>query len=69
MADMTKQITEITAEQSNFLLSDEELKSEFFGRYIVRVQTGQICLLYRDGILKKQLGPGRYTGWKGFRHE
>lgn len=66
---MTEQITEITAEQRHFLLSDEELKSEFLGRYIVRVQTGQICLLYRDGILQKQLGPGRYTGWKGFRHE
>jgi len=66
---MTEQITEITDEQRYFLRSDEELKSEFLGRYIVHVQTGQICLLYRDGILMKQLGPGRYTGWKGFRHE
>ncbi len=69
MADTTEQIAEITGEQRHFLLKEEELKAGFFGIHTVQVDASQTWLVYRDGLLKKQLGPGRHTWWNGFFHK
>jgi regulator of protease activity HflC (stomatin/prohibitin superfamily) len=29
------------------------------------VPQGQVCLVYREGVLAKTLGPGEYAFWKG----
>ncbi len=69
MSNTTEQIAEITSEQRYFLLKEEELKAGFLGMHSVQVDAGQIWLLYRDGLLMRRLGPGRYTWWNGFFHQ
>lgn len=69
MSNTTEQIAEITSEQRHFLLKEEELKAGFLGIHTVQVDASQTWLVYRDGLLKKQLGPGRHTWWNGFFHK
>ncbi len=69
MPKSPEQISKITREQRPFLIEEIELKPRFFVSYRVQVDQAEIWLLYRDGLFKKQLGPGLHKWWSRLFHK
>jgi hypothetical protein len=62
-------ITRLGTEQKAFISPEEDLHSNLFGFHYVQVDASEKCLIYRDGILYKQLTPGPHHWWTGFFHK
>jgi hypothetical protein len=69
MAEQHANITELSSEQKLFIVEEKNLEPNLFGMIRVQVQAGNKWLVYRDGLLVKQLSPGPYTWWNGFLHK
>lgn len=68
MISRQKDITDVTEEQKLFL-REEDLTPGVFGIHRHQVMAGYKWLIYRDGLLVKQLGPGPHRWWNGFLHK
>ncbi len=66
MSRSTEEIAPLSPEQRLFVRGENDLEPNFLGQIVVQVPAGEKWLIYCDGALTKQLGPGRHTWRKGF---
>jgi hypothetical protein len=67
--DYTGAINPTTREHQIFIVDEVLLKPRFLGRFVIQVPMGERWLIYRNGVLEKQLGAGRHKWWSGFFQE
>ncbi|GCF07724.1 SPFH domain-containing protein [Dictyobacter arantiisoli] len=67
--DENNTIVELDDEHNVFILTEEQLHPNLIGFHRVQVDATEKCLIYRDGLLFKTLGPGPHRWWNGFRHK
>lgn len=69
MANEQESITQLSPQQRRFIVKQMDLVPGLFGRHRVQVQAGNKWLVYRDGLLVEQFGPGPHTWFNGFFHK
>ncbi|MGH2479690.1 MAG: hypothetical protein ACRDHW_08560 [Ktedonobacteraceae bacterium] len=69
MADEHDSITQLSPQQKRFIVKQMDLVPGLFGRHRVQVQTGNKWLVYCDGLLVEQFGPGPHSWSNGFFHK